>query len=184
MCWDQRENSKSRITFVAENIITPRKAHTYSFRIPEELRSQADSHKFILEVSLAYKAKIRRTRKGSHSYVSTWVDWISGNLGESEEVFKEKVTDYISSEVEEFKETETRSTIKWTIRERKDWGSVRDAKRNDSSLQKDWAYLYSYELTDVINFRIVLLSPSKGSFNVTSSLILLSISLKYFSHCQ
>ncbi len=149
------ENSKSRITFVAENIINPRKAHIYSFRIPEELRSQADSHRFILEVSLAYKAKIRRTRKGSHSYVSTWVDWISGNLGESEEVFKEKVTDYISSEVEEFKETETPSTIKWTIRERKDWGRVVDAKRNDSSLQKDWAYLYSYELTDVINFAVV-----------------------------
>ena len=84
------ENSKSRITFVKENIINPRKAHIYSFRIPEELRSQADSHRFILEVSLAYKAKLGEQRKGCIPTFSTWVDWISGNLEKVKRSLKKK----------------------------------------------------------------------------------------------
>ncbi len=149
------DNSKSRITFVAENKIQARKAHIYSFQIPEELRNPADTYDFLLEVTLAYKAKIRRTRKGSHSYVATWVDWVSGKLGESEQVFKERVTDYTNSDEEEFTEEETPTSIKWTIRERKDWGLIRGVKRNDSSLQKDWVILKSYDLPASISFAVV-----------------------------
>lgn len=153
-------NTPSRITFVADGSIGPRSAHIYTVRIPDELSGPGDTYEYLLEVTLAFKARSRRTRQGTKSYLSSWVDWVSSKLtGESDETFKNRVAEYSALE-ESDDETgeglkEESETIKWTIRERNDWGPVKGMKRNDSTLQKDWASLKSYELPDHLSIAVV-----------------------------
>lgn len=45
--------------------------------------------------------------------------------------------------------------IKWKIRERENWGTVRGINRNYSTLQKDWAILKSYELPEELLFAVI-----------------------------
>ena len=45
--------------------------------------------------------------------------------------------------------------IPWKIRERGNWGDVSNLNRNESSLQKDWAILKSYELPEELHFAVV-----------------------------
>jgi len=146
------DNSPQRITFVAENNIQPKKAHVYKIEIPAELRMPGDAYRYRIEVSLAYKAKIRRTRRGTKSYVSAWADWVSSKIGEADTEFRARVTKYTEAEEASREDTET---IKWAIRERNDWGQVFGMKRNDSTLQKDWAFLNSYELPEHLSIAVV-----------------------------
>lgn len=44
--------------------------------------------------------------------------------------------------------------IPWKIRERSDWGDVRDIHRNSGTVQKDWARINSFSLNDVVSFSI------------------------------
>jgi len=144
------DNSPGRITFVSENSVQPKKANVYKIEIPEELRKQTDSYSFLIEVTLSYKSRVRRTRQGTKSYVSSWADWVSSKIGESDENFKNRVIKYAGTN-----SNDDTDTIKWIIRERNDWGDVKGFKRNDSTLQKDWATLKSFELPEHLSIAVV-----------------------------
>jgi hypothetical protein len=151
---DILENNPYRITFYTESKCKPKNAHIYRIRIPEELRKATDSFDYRIDVSLAYKAKVRRTRTGSKSYVSSWVDWMSSKMGESESEFQSRVLKYTNTE-EVAGEDSDKSHIQWNIRERKGWGTAKEFRRNDSSLQKDWAVLKSYEMPEHLSIAVV-----------------------------
>ncbi|TGK88586.1 peptidase S8 [Leptospira bourretii] len=148
------ENSQSRITFYTEGKISPKQAKVYKIAIPEELNRPGDSFDYLIEVSLAYKARIRRTRRGTKSYVSSWADWVSGHLWETDQQFQERVLQYASTSVENAEKLKT-EPIKWFIREQSDWGIVKGFKRNDSTLQKSWANLKSYQLPEHLSIAVV-----------------------------
>ncbi|MGE8721931.1 S8 family peptidase [Leptospira terpstrae] len=148
------ENSQSRITFYTDGKISPKKAEVYKIAIPEELNRPGDSFDYLIEVSLIYKARIRRTRRGTKSYVSSWADWMSSKLRETDQDFQDRVLQYASTS-DVSAEKEKYESIEWFIRERSDWGSVKDFKRNDSTLQKDWAILKSYDLPEHLSIAVV-----------------------------
>ncbi|EMN02692.1 S8 family peptidase [Leptospira noguchii] len=149
------DNAPNRITFVAEGFIRPKHAHVYKVMIPEELRSPGDSYSYLIEVSLTYKARVRRTRRGTKSYVSSWVDWLSSKLGEKDEVFKSRAVQYATDTTNIAEDDSDVRTIKWTIRERNNLGNIKNLKRNDSTLQKDWVILPSYDLPEHLSFAVV-----------------------------
>jgi hypothetical protein len=46
------------------------------------------------------------------------------------------------------------NNLNWIIKNRSDLGLVQDINRNNSSLQKDWTIVKSYELPDEISFAV------------------------------
>ncbi len=46
-------------------------------------------------------------------------------------------------------DVEDQDSIKWVIRERKDWSKIKDLKRQDSSIQKSWCVMKEYQLPRV-----------------------------------
>ena len=148
------KNTEQRITFYNSGQIQAEEGHIYSLKIPEELRNPGDDYNFLIEVTLAYSAQVRRTRQKTKSYLSTWLDWRSSKIGETIEKFK----DFVLKEPDEEEpayDSEYRKdldTIQWKIRNRNDHGDVKEVSRSNSSLQKDWAIIKSYDLPDEICF--------------------------------
>ncbi|HRZ55832.1 MAG TPA: hypothetical protein P5525_10300, partial [Candidatus Paceibacterota bacterium] len=65
--------------------------------------------------------------------------------GEALEAFKGRVfADVVRRKDSEGEEPD------WTLSRRGDWGEIPGAKRDGGTLQKDWTYLKSYELPEVI----------------------------------
>lgn len=127
----------------------------YSLKIPQELREQGDEYKILIEVTLAYNAKNRRTRQKTKSYFSTWLEWKSFNLFDTYEEFKDRTLSELEGEKIETYERSNGGVIQWEIRERSSWGEVEEISRNKSSLQKDWVILNSYDLPEELHFAIV-----------------------------
>jgi hypothetical protein len=149
------KNTDHRITFYNTGKIQAEEGHIYSLKIPEGLRSPGDEYSIVIEVSLAYSAQVRRTRQKTKSYLSTWLDWTTSKIGESFDDFK----DYALRKPEEEKPNYDRNyrndlkNLNWKIRSRSD-GAVQDINRSNSSLQKDWTFIKSYELPEEISFAV------------------------------
>lgn len=148
-------NTENRITFIASDFISPKQAKLYSVNIPKSIRSAGDNYDILIEFTLSYKAKPRRTRMKTKSYLSTWVDWSSSKIGQSFEQFKIQVIKDLEAGDDIINGNESQDTILWAIRERSDWGKIKDFKRQDSTLQKDWCILKSYELPEELSFAII-----------------------------
>jgi len=148
-------NSEHRITFYNTKTISAEQGQIYSLKLPQEIRKPEDEYDILIEVTLAYTAKNRRTRQKTKSYLGTWLEWKSSKLSDSYDKFKANTL----SELEgvKIKKTEERNNdvIQWKIRERGSWGGVEDISRNASTLQKDWAVLNSYELPEELHFAVV-----------------------------
>lgn len=144
------KNTEHRITFYNSGDIQADEGHLYSLAIPDELRSQGDEYEVLIEVTLAYSAKIRRTRQRTKSYLSTWLDWTTSKIGETFEEFK----DYALKEIEGNERSYNKEKRKdlnnfdWKIKNRRDYGSVQEISRNNSTLQKDWTVIKSYNLPE------------------------------------
>jgi Subtilase family len=150
------KNTNQRITFYNTGSIKADEGQIYSLRIPESLRNQADEHNILIEVSLSYTAKVRRTRQMTRSYMATSLDWTSSKLGQSLNDFEKVVLKQIEEgQAENDNENNDTQVIKWKIRERKDWGVVKDINRSNSTLQKDWAIIKSYDLPEEISFAVI-----------------------------
>ena len=146
-------NTEERITFYNTNTIAAEEGRIYSLKIPENLRNQADEYDILIEVTLTYTAEVRRTRQKTKSYLSTWVDWTSSYLDESLNDFTARVIKEIDEEkIDTIKGSG--NIIPWKIRENKDWGTVKDLSRNNSTTQKDWAIIKSFELPEELNFSV------------------------------
>lgn len=146
-------NTNKRVTFYNTETIAAEEGRIYSLKIPESLRGQADEYDILIEVTLTYTAEVRRTRQKTKSYLSTWLDWTSSYLEESLEDFTSRAIKEIDEEeIEHIKGSGT--IIPWKIRENKDWGEVQGLNRNNSTTQKDWAIIKSYDLPEELNFSV------------------------------
>jgi len=153
------QNSQRRITLTADSEISAKQAEIYTLIIPEEIRGVANEYDILIEVTLAFTAKPRRTRRRTKSYLSTWVDWTSSKFDESYNQFKSRVSHY--SEGDEIEDpVDDAKNIQWRIRENVNWGSVKGLRRQDSSLQKDWVILKAYQMPE--NFSIAVIGHQVG----------------------
>lgn len=147
------ENSQSRITLITSDEIKAKEANVYSVKVPAEMRAPGEEYDVLVEVTLAFMSRPRRTRRGSHSYLSTWLDWHSSKLNENLAQFKQRVLkDIEESEVEE---SEDQNTIPWVIRENKEWSRVTGLRRQDSTLQKSWCVIKSHQLPEILSLAVV-----------------------------
>jgi hypothetical protein len=151
------ENSERRITMIAEGDIFPKQAQIYTVKVPDEIRRAGNEFDVLVEVSLAFTAVPRRTRRRTNSYLSAWVDWQSSKFDESYNQFKNRITKYVEGEPVEalLDESDSEDNIKWNIRENVNWGTVKNIRRQDSSLQKDWTILKAYSLPQELSFAVV-----------------------------
>jgi Subtilase family len=136
-------NTDYRTTFITTGEIPIRayECHIYQVPIPPELRTQADEFDVRVEVTLSYVAQPRRTRRNLRRYLSTWVDWKSSKLGEGLNNFRARAT-----MEEENDDMLPGSILPWTLHERSHTGFIRDTKRNNGTVQKDWAVVKSNTL--------------------------------------
>lgn len=151
------ENSERRITFTTSGTIPAGQANLYSVQIPEELRRQGDNYDILIEVSLCYTAKNRRTRRRINSYLSSWLSWQSAPMGQAFEAFKHDVLKNLEAggAVEDYDPFDSPTRISWMIDESPNWGIVKGVKRQANANQKDWATVKSYDLPEKLSFAIV-----------------------------
>lgn len=142
------ENSDSRITFVSEAEIKAGEAHLYEVRLAG-LPGLRDTSDYRIEATLSYAARPRRTRQKLRNYVSTRLEWKAAHLGENEESFSSRINMALASDTDEEQEVVNVGTevIPWQVNVRADsqrsaWG----VRRQDSTLQKDWATIKGYKL--------------------------------------
>jgi hypothetical protein len=148
------QNFTQRITLTAESTIAAKQAEIYTIKIPNELSRVGNEYDILIEVTLAFTAKTRRTRRQTKSYLSTWLDWQSSKFGESYNQFKTRVSQY--SEGDEIEEKDDNAeNIPWCIRESISWGTVKGLRRQDSSLQKDWLVAKSYNLPEEFSIAVI-----------------------------
>lgn len=136
-------NNDFRVTLFEEKKIRARQTHVYKIIIPEEIRTVGEEYDILIEVTLAYKARPRRTRMYTKSYLSTWLDWKASKLGESYDTFCTRVMD--ESEVQSETDSNSAVSIPWVIKNNSSQG-IRSFKLSDSTLQKDWAKVESNQL--------------------------------------
>ena len=137
------QNNDYRATFVTPklNEIGTGEAHIYPIYIPDILRSIGDDYNILVEITLSYSAKPRRTRRGIRRYMSTWLDWVCSRIGEAEDTFKQRV-------FETDKSIQDDGTFKWVVREQNNWGEFKGFNRKGQTLQKDWCIVKSSQLSN------------------------------------
>lgn len=144
-------NSENRVTLLESSTVTAGQANLYTISIPSELRKPAEDFDILIEVTLCYTAKPRRTRRRTQSYLSSWLSWESSKLGEPYEVFKARVL----KNMEDPGLGEENDSIPWSIWSNPGWGSVRGLKRQDSATQKDWVIVKSNSLPEQLSFAVI-----------------------------
>lgn len=140
-------NSEYRVTCITQgnHSIKAGEAAIFAFYVPEELRRMGQEATIRLDVTLSYSSEPRRTRSSGRRYLAVWLDWICSRPGETLDAFQGRV---FSNHLRQ-KDAEGAEPT-WTLSRRGDWGEVPDTKRDGGTLQKDWTYLRSYELPEVI----------------------------------
>ncbi len=147
-------NSPNRITLITrgERIIKARQAHVYQVKLPEELRTPGEDFDIRVEITLSYKAQPRRTRRNRRKYLSTWLDWDCSKKGEDPERFLARtLKQYDAPEDSEKGE----GIFKWTLGKQNNHGIIKDVSRSAGTLQKDWATVKSFELTEAFCIAVV-----------------------------
>ena len=135
-------NNDYRVTLKTDGHtrIKAREAHVYRIAIPEELRAPGLDYRLLVEVSLAYVSQPRRTRRQLRGYLSTWVDWKASDFGESVESFSSRVF------YDQYGQRNGEGPIPWFLGSRSNEGRIQGVRRSAGSLQKDWAFVSSYQL--------------------------------------
>lgn len=146
------ENSEKRITLIASGDLSAKQANVYALKVPEQLRRPGEDYDILIEVTLSFMARPRRTRRRTQSYLSTWLDWESSKLNENYDQFVNRV---LKDTEEPEERDEDQNSIKWFIRERKDWSKIKDLKRQDSTVQKSWCIAKSYELPETFSLAVI-----------------------------
>lgn len=114
--------------------------HVYHIPIPTEIATQANEQRILIEATLVYAAKPRRTRRKPRGYLGTWVDWVTSEKNQRKEVFLGKVTK------EHALIDEENSAIPWGLGMRSNVGDIDGTRRNLGTTQKDWAIVQAHEL--------------------------------------
>ncbi len=140
-------NSDYRVTCITQGnqSIKAGEAAIFAFYVPAELRRMGQEAVVRLDVTLSYSSEPRRTRSNGRRYLAVWLDWICSRPGETLDAFQGRVfSDIVRQQVGKGDEPI------WTLHRRGDWGEIPGAKCDGGTLQKDWTYLKSYELPEVI----------------------------------
>ncbi|MDD4803090.1 MAG: hypothetical protein PHF24_09160 [Syntrophomonas sp.] len=137
------QNNEYRITLITNDQVEigTREAHLYKIPIPQELREIGEDFEILIEVTLSYAAKPRRTRRTVKRYLSTWLEWESSRLGEDLETFKQRI--FLTG-----RSMDDDGSLKWAIGSATNRGNANDFSRRNGTLQKDWAIIKSHELRD------------------------------------
>lgn len=137
-------NNDYRVTLITsgETEIKAGECDLYQIPIPESMRRPGYEYDILIEVTLSYVAKPRRTRRNLRRYLSTWLDWKSSKLGESMESFRSRALKNSAADDKAAKGT----TLTWTLGAQVDHGTIEGAKRSSGTVQKDWATVKSNEL--------------------------------------
>ncbi|MCE2994151.1 MAG: S8 family serine peptidase, partial [Flammeovirgaceae bacterium] len=146
------ENSEKRVTLVNSGSVAAKKANVYLVKIPEQMRGPAEDYNVLIEVTLAFMAEPRRTRRRTNSYLSTWLDWHSSNYNETHDQFCARILKNIN---EDSDEVDDQSSIKWVIRENREWSQIKGLRRQDSTLQKSWCIVPAYALPQELSIAVV-----------------------------
>ena len=148
------KNTEQRVSFYKTEEIKAEEGHIYSIKIPKDLRNQGDEYDILIEVTLAYTAKVRRTRQKMKSYLSTWLDWETSKIDESLDDFKDYVLKEIDKVVTNYDSDARKGlgTFQWKIKNRIGSGSAKEINRNNSTVQKDWTIIESNRLPEEISF--------------------------------
>jgi hypothetical protein len=149
------KNAEHRISFYTTQKIRAEEGHVYSIRLPDRLTDAGEDYDILIEVTLAYSAKVRRTRQKTKSYLGTWLDWSSSKLDETFEDYKNYTLSVIAGTQTEYDRVlrKTKDTYPWKLTDR-DAGAVTGINRNKSTVQKDWAIISSNRLSGDINFAV------------------------------
>lgn len=136
-------NDEYRITLLTESAreIGEDEAHVYRIPIPEELRSVGEDYNILLEVTLSYAAKPRRTRRSVKRYLSSWVDWCCSYAGETFDTFARRIYK-TGSRIEDD------GNFKWMVGDATNHGQVDGFSNKNGTLQKDWAIIKSNQLSE------------------------------------
>jgi len=136
-------NNEYRITLVTPSLmeIGEDEAHIFQVPIPEELSIVGEDYDILVEVTLSYAAKPRRTRRYIKGYLSTWLDWCCSRIGERAETFARRIfeTGCIIDDDGDFN---------WVLGEAINRGAAEGYSRKNGTLQKDWCIIKSNQLSD------------------------------------
>ena len=150
-------NSASRITFIQSGRVKPKMADIYRVSIPNELRGEGKDFGILVEITLAFTAKTRITRKKSHSYLSNWLEWKTSNYNERFSSFRNRTIAYLEDN-DENAETEgideSADVIRWVIRENSAWAS-NGINRNNSTVQKSWAIIQPHQFAEEFSLEAI-----------------------------
>jgi hypothetical protein len=147
-------NSNHRATFYNTQTISAEEGHLYSLKIPEAMRGPGDDYDILIEVTLTFSGRIRRTRQGLKSYMSTWLTWDSSKIDEPIDEFRDfalKIIEGRQTAYDKIRRSRLTS-IDWKLGRRSDQGEVEDYSRGNNTVQKDWAIIKSYDLREEIGF--------------------------------
>ncbi len=138
-------NTPYRVTLISSGLSTlsAGQAHIYQIVIPEEIQNAAAEQRIRIDVTLSYAARPRRTRRYLKRYLSTWLDWDVSKVNESRDSFLGRMIKEVESDG-----TDGENIFPWVIRERGDYGAIQGHRRNQSTLQKDWAVLPAHQLPE------------------------------------
>lgn len=147
-------NTPNRITLITqgEKFIKAGEVDIYQVQLPDSLRSPGEEFEILLEITLSYKAQPRRTRRNRRKYLSTWLDWECSKKGEDPEIFLARILkEYDTPEDSNKKE----KGFKWMLGKQNNHGIIKDVSRSAGTLQKDWAIVNSFELTEAFCIAVV-----------------------------
>ena len=147
------ENSERRVTLVESAEVSVGNANLYTINIPEALRRQGEDFDILIEVTLAFTANPRRTRRKTQSYLSAWLSWDASKQDESFDSFKIRVLKNMEDPEAEIQDG--LHPFPWTISSNPLWGKVKGIKRQDSATQKDWTIVKSNNLPEQISFAVI-----------------------------
>jgi hypothetical protein len=149
------KNTLQRVTFYNSETIKAEEGHIYSLNIPEFLRSPAEEYDILIEVTLSYTTKVRRTRQKTKSYLSTWLDWTSSKVGEPFDDFKDYVLKEIEEDITVYDKDVRNGMTGWNWKIKSNTaGAVNGISRTNSTVQKDWAIIKSHELPNDLSFAV------------------------------
>jgi len=149
-------NTPNRITLITqgEKFIKAGEVDIYQVQLPDSLRSPGEEFEILLEITLSYKAQPRRTRRNRRKYLSTWLDWDCSKKGEDSEYFLSRILASPNHKIPEDAE-KGEELFNWTLGKEKHYKSIKNVSRSIGTIQKDWAFVKSYQLREAFCIAVV-----------------------------
>ncbi len=167
-------NDEYRVTLASMELleIGDGEAHIFTVNVPHELRDLGEDYNILLEITLSYAAKPKRTRRTHRSYLSTWLDWTCSKKNESRQDFEARIFEADTS-------GQNDGQFPWIIHERQNWGLATNFARPRQTLQKDWCIINASQLSDEF---CVAVRGHKGWGSLFKAKYALTVSFEAIDH--